>query len=372
VIARKKLASRRFEAPRPTRLPPADASVPLPPEVRAVQPAAAARLPLELGSLGTAPRRPLRAFEEPRMKPSATPNVPAPPEPGTSRTAAGLGKLPAGLEGVAAPSGRPLRRFEPPPSRAGTSVATPGVAEPPALTAPASDPSVSAAVVRLDGRQNIASLPPLASQEARIAVGPAQPAHSDGKMSGTPGAIAISNLGIRGPSSASVANRSSATSELPASNVSPPPTVVVPRLPYQATSSVSAPQWPGARTVPAVVEEQFRGRVVYKTLLTSTSSEDWVLWFGDHEAVQPGTRLFMRPPVAVQPADDLPRFVSPRQRVLLSGTLTTEGRLTALATLVGPVPQALLDALGALRFTPAMRNGKTVEVTVVLEIAGLE
>jgi hypothetical protein len=46
--------------------------------------------------------------------------------------------------------------------------------------------------------------------------------------------------------------------------------------------------------------------------------------------------------------------------------------LTALATLVGPVPQALLDALGASRFTPAMRNGKTVEVTVVLEITGLD
>jgi hypothetical protein len=139
--------------------------------------------------------------------------------------------------------------------------------------------------------------------------------------------------------------------------------------------TVSIPQWPNSRRVPATVESVFRDRPVFATVVTPPNGlPDWVMWFGDTGPTAPGVRVFMRPPV--------PRQLSWAagggagngwpEKAWIKARLTKEGALTSIIVSEGAEPAAattIAQMLGRWLFSPAIRNGEVIDADVLLEVS---
>jgi hypothetical protein len=191
------------------------------------------------------------------------------------------------------------------------------------------------------------------------------------------GGAAIPGLTVRGdrngetPAAAAEAPAASAKAGNGAGAVPTRP----PALPPAAPMTVSVPQWPNSRRVPATVEAVFRDRPVFATVLTPPNGyPDWVLWFGDTGPAAPGVRLFMRPPVPRQlswaTGSDLGSGWP--DRAWVKARLTREGTLTAITVSEGGQPGAaatIAQILGRWLFSPAIRNGEIIDADVLLEVS---
>jgi len=188
---------------------------------------------------------------------------------------------------------------------------------------------------------------------------------------GGKGGATVPGLTVRGKAGETGASGAAAPNSKPSEAPALVPTRPPQLPPFGNTPTVSVPQWPNARRVPAVVEEAFRGRPVFATVLTPPNGlPDWVLWFGDSTPSVPGTRIFMRPP--------LPRQVSWTAnsngwpgRLWVRAHLTKEGSLESITLAQGgdvPVAGAIVQILSRWRFIPAVRNGETVDSDVLFEM----
>lgn len=141
----------------------------------------------------------------------------------------------------------------------------------------------------------------------------------------------------------------------------PPAAARTPRL---NTPTISVPQWPHSRRVPAEVETVFSGRAVYSTVVAEA---DWVLWFGEAQPGPPGTRSIMRPPVLESSPEStaLLLSMSTGKRWILA-KLDKTGVLLAIKPLAGSA-SVRVEEMGKLVFNPAIRNGQPVEVDLLIE-----
>ena len=167
-----------------------------------------------------------------------------------------------------------------------------------------------------------------------------------------------------GAMTVSDSDSSSANAAVPTRPTTPPP--------FVNTPTVSVPQWPNARRIPAIVEAAFPDRPVFATVVTVPGGgmPDWVLWFGEMVPSAPGTRVFMRPPVPMQ----LHWTASSRgwpEKLWVRAHLTRDGSLSSIT--ISPSGDAETDAavaqsLSRWRFSPAVRNGVVVDSDVFLEM----
>lgn len=254
------------------------------------------------------------------------------------------------------------KKFVPPPSRAANaegdrtalwipSEAPPGVAN----SAQAASGEAVAAIISRNLLEADKVVKPETSRPARIEEGGIGRAKGPDMGSG----LIVPGVTLRD-------NRTPVAVEQPGSrspqSVSPPP--APPRTPRLNTPTISVPQWPHSRRVPAEVEAVFTGRAVYSTVLGGT---DWILWFGEARPGPPGTRSIMRPPVLESsPASSaLLSPMSTGKRWILA-RLDKTGILLAIKPLSGSAP-VNVEEIGKLVFNPAIRNGEPVEVDLLIE-----
>ena len=120
------------------------------------------------------------------------------------------------------------------------------------------------------------------------------------------------------------------------------------------------------------MEGVFQNRVVYCTAMPGPSgTSDWVVWFGEAEALPAGSRVVMRPPVAGKTL--LSGGKNPgaaETRFWIVARLGKNGRLSAVnitGALGAKQAQELVSEMDKWVFTPAIRNGEAVVVDLVLE-----
>jgi hypothetical protein len=96
-----------------------------------------------------------------------------------------------------------------------------------------------------------------------------------------------------------------------------------------------------------------------------------MVWFGEAELPQHGSRLVMRPPTA-QSTSVSPGLIkgAVESKLWVSARLGKDGRLTSVSVAQGASAPRAVDLATEMenwRFTPAIRNGEAVEVDLLLE-----
>lgn len=139
------------------------------------------------------------------------------------------------------------------------------------------------------------------------------------------------------------------------------------------TPSVSIPQWPNTRRVPAAVEGVFSGRPVYSTVIAGPARyPDWVLWFGELPAEGARTRSVMRPPRLDSGAGLVASLRLPGAgKCWVKARLSKSGKLVSLEISQGLGGEQALEFANVLEkwlWTPAIRNGEAVDVDVLMEV----
>lgn len=321
--------------------------------------------------------------------------VPAPPE---MRAGSSLETAPGSrlLANRSLPSGPPPRAFVPPPSRGPDrmGVGAMGGLAPPELGGRdggaggiASD--VTLAIIGLDPRQTGGIPVPAGERVASISMGPdSGSANGRGSGGGNAG-ISIPGVSVTGGAAppGGVRGVNGGNREDVSPTPSPHPAIQTLRqLPSRSSMPpapmVSAPHWPGARTLPVEIEKVFSGRVAYATVFplpVRSASADWTLWFAERVARRSGSRSLMRPPAPVfqegMPVPVISRSMLKRGNLELVGTLGQDGRLAALTTIAASDPALADSAIAALlkwQFTPATSSGTALDVDVVIVIPPAE
>lgn len=141
-----------------------------------------------------------------------------------------------------------------------------------------------------------------------------------------------------------------------------------------AQNAISAPLRPSARTVPAHVEQIFKGRNVYTMVVpmrrVAAYSSDWVMWFGERGGANSEGRVRAPLPLVKRARSSPPSANSPDVRVRVLLLLDTEGRIKEVTVLSTTQPTANAQLLADLRewtFRPASRDGVAFEADVILE-----
>ena len=257
------------------------------------------------------------------------------------------------------------------PAIGGERTASVGTLDAPALPTAAGQPGVPGEIAAIILSANPVPqgkpVQPAGNRPAQINAG-----SPSGQGQGQPGDVAgggivLPGVTVRDPGASAGA---SGTSRAPA----PAAPAAVPTRPLHwprlDTASVSIPQWPSNRRVPAEVEASFPGRPVYSTVLPGAAGAPNInLWFGESQPTPMGTRVIMRPPrldSAGNSANGTPRPAT--GKYWLKAKLNTQGTLTALEVLRGAEGAPLAKMLESWLWTPAIRNGAPVEVDVVLEV----
>lgn len=202
--------------------------------------------------------------------------------------------------------------------------------------------------------------------------GPSGSSESRGGDGGTglvvPGVTLGGGKGQAGVVASARADAGSAVSAPGAVTPSIPPSYR-PRL---DTPSVSLPLRPASRRVPQQVEAHFQNRIVYCTVLPGPSGlPDWTVWFGVSEPASSAQRSVMRPPITMksQLAASVKKLAE-SERVWVTARLSTNGRISSVSMPPGTSPRLASDLAAEMLswlFTPAIRNGKAVEVELLLE-----
>lgn len=142
-------------------------------------------------------------------------------------------------------------------------------------------------------------------------------------------------------------------------------------------STLSVPLRPSNRMIPPAVDARFQGRNVYTIVIPmermATYTGDWIMWFADRES-KLGETPVVHAPVPfrkLEPVDQPPPSDRTGARVQLAATLGRNGRLNSITLLTKTttgVVRVVMDDVTAWEFQPATRDGKPVDVDVVMEI----
>jgi hypothetical protein len=258
-------------------------------------------------------------------------------------------------------------------SPAGQALSVPDV--PAAPGSPGKLGEISAVIISENPLASGRIIPPEGNRQAKIG-SDADPGGGKGGGSGKSagGGLVVPGVTVRG-GDAEAGGGAAGPSRAPAV-AAPTPSATPSRLPdYRRnlnTPSISVPLRPNSRRVPPQVEDAFRDRVVYCTVMPGPSSlPDWVIWYGESQQASSGARVVMRPPVAER--TELPAKVINMQaggRLWVVARLGKNGRVSSVNVSLGVGAEqalALASEIEKWSFSPAIRNGEAVEVDVVVE-----
>jgi len=142
-------------------------------------------------------------------------------------------------------------------------------------------------------------------------------------------------------------------------------------------NTLSAPLPPSSRNIPKLIEERFRGRIVYTMLLPMKGlpgyAGDWTIWFAEREQVEGGgSAAPMRAPLPIRKpirADVTAREISPGV-IQFSATMNKTGKMDFVAVIggAGTARDAAIKDLENWEFLPALRNREAVDIDLIVEI----
>jgi hypothetical protein len=246
-------------------------------------------------------------------------------------------------------------------------LSAPARVAPEAPTAHPGNASADIAVASLHPSENLDAAVPNGDRPGRFSKAPKQgePASGDTNATAT---LTVPDLTIRPPKP-----------EPPP----PPPPIPTHEVLYAERvrgipqSTLSVPLRPSSRMIPPAVDARFQGRNVYTIVIPmermATYTGDWIMWFADRES-KPGETPVVRAPVPVrklEPVDQPPASDRTGQRIQFAATLGKNGRLNGITVLTGAnarVVHVVVDDVGSWEFQPATRDGKPVDVDVVVEV----
>ena len=123
----------------------------------------------------------------------------------------------------------------------------------------------------------------------------------------------------------------------------------------------------------------WRGRLAYTVYLPIDAGKRWILQYSLSTASQRAGAISAARPEAPWPVDmlipDLDAYLSGLGAVIVHGVISPQGRFDDLAVAFPPQfsqEAALLDALKKWVFRPAVKNGRPVELEILLIIPGAE
>lgn len=285
-------------------------------------------------------------------------------------------KLTTSVDDLMKPAAAPRRQFLMPAAANNASATRPapvsGVPAPPTLQEGAQPASANLAIIGLNP-VNTPQIPrPEGGRSESVMAGPTA-SNGPGQLGKGNSPINMPDVSIQGKPADSVA----IATRTPPSAIPPPPGVAVPRMPAPVraveTPHISVPQWPNNRTLPGPVEQHFRNRVVYMTVLPGAQVEaDWIVWFGQEGTAPIDGRAVVRPPTLLQPLG-LPPVPAREEhgtgKLRISGVIRKDGHLDSCSGLAGStVNGELVAALQKWQFKPATWNGAAVDMDAVIEI----
>lgn len=333
------------------------------------------------------PGAPLRAFTAPQERTQKEnggsgsggapllPNAPAVGGGGQNSNAGGTA-----ISGILkGPAGPPPKPFTAPPGRTpgaggnGSGSAAPALPAAPSLAGASQPASATVAIIGLNP-SNVPQIPkPEGSRPARIEAGTPLPGATHAELGGGNSGISMPGVSIQGGPATSLATASRtpldrSTSQPAAGLATPQAPQVLPTTPH-----VSVPQWPNTRILPAAIEHHFQNRVVYLTSIPSAhGSEDWILWFAELTVTPRDPSQVVNPPILLK-LGPLPPFPAQSDHgtghIRLTGIISKDGHLGSVTELAGDVAdRELIEALQGWQFSPARRNGVTMDTDAVIEI----
>ena len=321
--------------------------------------------------------------EKPKPKAFQAPQTKAPEHPAVTAldSAPTLANSPndkstTSVEDLIRPAAAPRRQFvmPPPSNNAGAIKPAPveGVPAPPALQDGGQPASANLAIISLNPA-NTPQIPrPEGGRTESVMAGP-QASNGPGQLGKGNSAIHMPDVSIQGQPADAVA----IATKTPPAAIPPSPGLAVPRMPAPVkvveTPHISVPQWPNNRTLPGAVEQHFRNRIVYMTVLPGPQVEaDWVVWFGQEGAAPPDGRAVVRPPTLLQPLGLPPVPANDDHgtgKLRVVGIIRKDGHLDSCSGLAGSaVNGELVAALQKWQFKPATWNGTAVDTDAVIEI----
>jgi hypothetical protein len=333
-------------------------------------------------TLPAAPERPKpKAFQVPAAQPQSTVapaimDVPqaAQPVPKPADTS----NLLKTVLTAARPKPKP---FQPPPPVQPKADGTGASFEPPPLSTQAPLPASGAIEALIVNKYPANTLPrlPEGSRRATVETGTPQGAGTRTVTAAGGTGMVVPDLSVSGGQGSGRVPNNGLVAEVrnaPAPAPEPPAPkfrrVSLPRI----QAGVSVAYWPGARTLAPAVEERFRNRVAYVTVLEAPpgyATLDWVMWFAETAAANPGLRPVMRPPTMVSAAVPIGGPVALTDKLPVRGFLRITGHIDSLRiadpNADSPAARSYLEAIGESIFTAAVRNGEPVDVEVLLQIS---
>jgi hypothetical protein len=166
---------------------------------------------------------------------------------------------------------------------------------------------------------------------------------------------------------------------VPPPEVEPPRRIVLyaDRLRSLPVSTLSVPLRAASGSVPARLESVFQGRDVYTMVIPIENiagySGDWIIWFAERGQTT-GAALNVRAPVPLrkyESVDPVPAGSPLDIRVQIQAVINREGKLDRILLLRDLAPgleSAVLRDVKSWEFKPATRDGKPIDIDVVLEI----
>jgi TonB family protein len=371
---------RDFKPPTPSRrktdLPKIDAAAP--PELQT----GGAPKPVQLAGVGALPEvsRPLRDFKLPPSRPKAGPPQISYVDPSAALAAsAGGPRNPVVGQVPEASLGKVYRPFEAPPTpqnaggRVKAGAAVPVLPSAPPVDAAGNSGELNAVVVGLNPGTQLPALPPV-SRPADFSAGPKLNPNG-GAGEGNSNALSVPDLTIR---SGNIDTRSTimARNTMPKPVGRPDPNETL----REAAKYITVDEigHPSATRVASAPDTRFDGRAVYMMAIQMPNITSyigsWLMWYSERSA-QPVSTAVITPPVVHRKVD--PKYIAAAVSERVEGTV----RLTAVIRKDGTVGSVELSrglderldrtaqqALSKWQFAPAMRNGESIDVEILVEI----
>ena len=320
------------------------------------------------------PRAALKVFLPPPPAPKAAPPAPVNIEPRPTlepfrlQTQTDLGALVSTVK-------LPPKAFVAPPQANGNGSASPKAQQalpaPPDSAGQAAAPGsgLQAVIVGLDP---LPGLPPPGSRAGQFSRAPTAGPASSGVPSGS--GLVAPDVMARGT------GKMATPSPLAAATVpvdrGTPREVVIPSV----NRTMSAPLRPSSRTIPRTVEARFANRNVYTLVIPAPTlpeyNGDWVLWFSEREpGPEPSARISAPVParkfeMKKAGASQAPPPLS--GTVQLAAVIDQNGHLVSVKLMRSSGGESFsaraLEEVQSWEFKPALRNGQSIDVDIVLEI----
>jgi hypothetical protein len=245
-------------------------------------------------------------------------------------------------------------------------IAAPRPEAPPVPTTSPGNANIDVAIANLDPPKNSLRTLPEGERPAQFSKAPNQGQAASGDAA--PSALRVPNLSIR---------NSGNEIKVPENKPTGKPILYAERVHSAPQSTLSVPLRAATRTIPPAVDARFRGRNVYAIVVPIENMPvyggDWIVWFAEHTPTPGETPLIYAPMPfrKLEPVEETSGSVRLRQRIQLAATVGKDGKLTNIAlvsTATSAAEHAATQDLAAWEFKPAIRNGVTVDVDIVIEI----